>query len=798
MKIITSHTNPDFDSISSILAAKKLYPCAIPVFPESQEKGLRDFLLKSTVYFLDMKRPKEIDLSKIKEIVLVDTRSRSRLGRFSSIFKKGRDVKVYIYDHHPPQKDDIRGDFELVCEVGACVTLLVEEIIKRKIEITSDEATIMILGIYEETGSFTFTSTTPRDFEAASYLIKKGARLDVVSELIKRELDAEKVRLLDELLQSSRTWKIGGLNILISSCSSQDYVRDFAFVVQKLMDIENPDAAFVMGVMGNRIYIVARSRKIQIDVSKIMERFGGGGHAYAASCVVKDKTPAEVESMLIELVEKEFGLLAKNIMSWPANTIDAKKKIKDANTILQKFGVDGIVVVRRGKVCGVLSKETVDRAMYHGLSDIRVEEFMNVEFKTVSPESPLKEVIEAFAQGRENILPVLDGKRVLGVITRDDILRVEVEGSISEDRSIRNLPIKRNYKKKLKDSVSGEIFDILQKAGEIAKDMGYEAYIVGGFVRDLVMGVKNFDIDIVIEGLGIEFAKKFAEIFKAEIVTHERFGTATLTLSKDFKIDVATSRMEYYESPASLPKVETGSLKYDLFRRDFTINSLAISLSPEKFGELIDFFGGLRDIKDRIIRVIHSLSFVEDPTRIFRALRFEQRLSFSVGKYTLNLIKNAVKTRVIDRLDGYRILSELKLIFLEDPIPVFRRMEELGLLQFLNPNLSFSGRLEDLFLSIKEVLSWYKLLYLKKEPKIWLVYLYALSHFLGEKEGFFLLKRLSIPTKRAQNMIKKLREKDFYKEKEIEFLLFLMALFGEEGKKSISKVIMEKRGEQSI
>ena len=187
--------------------------------------------------------------------------------------------------------------------------------------------------------------------------------------------------------------------------------------------------------------------------------------------------------------------------------------------------------------------------------------------------------------------------------------------------------------------------------------MGFHAHLVGGFVRDLLLRIDNFDIDIVIEGDGIRFAKELARRFGARTRVHKEFGTAKVLFPGGFKVDVASARLEYYRAPAALPIVEHSSLKLDLYRRDFTINTLAISLNTNTFGELIDFFGAQRDIKEKSIRVLHSLSFVEDPTRVFRAVRFEQRFRFHIGKFTVNLIKNAVKMSFLAKIKGGQALA---------------------------------------------------------------------------------------------------------------------------------------------
>jgi tRNA nucleotidyltransferase (CCA-adding enzyme) len=185
--------------------------------------------------------------------------------------------------------------------------------------------------------------------------------------------------------------------------------------------------------------------------------------------------------------------------------------------------------------------------------------------------------------------------------------------------------------------------------------------------------------------------------------------------------------MEYYQFPASLPIVEMSSIKMDMFRRDFTINTLAIQLNPGKFGRLIDFFSGQKDIKDKVLRVLHNLSFVEDPTRVFRALRFEQRFDFSIGKLTSNLIDNAVKMDFFKRLAGKRVYTELKLILKErNPTPTIMRLLDYDLLKVIHPAIKIEKDLAHLFDIAKKVTDWHDLLFIDETYERWTVYFMTL------------------------------------------------------------------------
>jgi len=272
-----------------------------------------------------------------------------------------------------------------------------------------------------------------------------------------------------------------------------------------------------------------------------------------------------------------------------------------------------------------------------------------------------------------------------------------------------------------------EIQDLVQLAGEAAQANKMRAYLVGGLVRDLILGVKNLDLDIVVEGDGIRFAEVLASSLKANLIRHKRFGTATLTLGH-IKIDIATAREETYPHPASLPSVTSGTLKDDLRRRDFSINAMAISINKDNYAELIDFFHGSLDLRNKNIRVLHDLSFIDDPTRILRAARFEQRLNFRIEPRTLKLLKEANKLRMIERVQPQRLRDELILILKEKyPIRAIRRVNTLTGLSFINNRLKSGNNNYKLLNSAERQINWFKKTYSERRHlDAWLIYFMAL------------------------------------------------------------------------
>lgn len=716
MKVITTHTNADFDSLSSMIAAKKLYEDAILVFPGSQEKSLRDFLITSTVYVFDIVKVRDVDLDSVDTLILVDTRQKSRIGDFAKIL--GREgLKIHIYDHHPATDDDIRGDIEFIENYGATATILIHILKEKGIEITPDEATVMMLGIYEETGNFTYPSTKVEDFLAASYLLSKGANLNVVSDMLVKELTVEQVLLLNELINNAVTYNINGVDIVITESMTNYYVGEVAPIVQRFRDMENLNVVFALFGMDDRIFVVARSRIPEVDVGQILSFLGGGGHREAASATLKEKTLPEIKEELINILRTNIKgrIRARDIMFFPVKSVSPFDTIQSARETMVKYNINSMpVTTEDGKVLGIVTRQIAEKAIFHDLGNMPVTEYMISDIKTLREDDSIDVVRDLIVVSNQRFIPVLRNGRLSGGITRSDLLRI-LGTEKKEFSEHPHFARRRNLKHLLEEKLKRELLMKLREIGEVAERLNYHAYLVGGFVRDLLLGRENFDLDIVVEGDGIRLAREISKAHGLRLAEHREFGTAKLFYKDGLTVDIATSRLEYYEEPGALPVVEKGSLKLDLSRRDFTINTLAISLNKNTFGELIDFFGGQRDLKERTIRVLHSLSFVEDPTRILRALRFEGRFGFRISRHTLNLMKNALRMGFLSKVEGRRIWNELRLILLEkNPETILKRMDELGVLRQIDERLKFDEGMIMLFSEIKGVMSWYELLFKEK------------------------------------------------------------------------------------
>ena len=748
MEVITSHVQADFDAFASMIAAKLLYPDAALVFPGAQEKNLRDYLAEAPPEIAgSIVRMKDIDLDRITRLVIVDNRQASRIGEFSRIVGK-QGVEVIVYDHHPCSGEDIKATEEVCIELGSNAAVMTGVLKGKGIVPSPEQATAMAMGIYEDTGSLLFPSTTPEDCRALADLISWGANLKQVSHAILRELAAEQVDVLDQLIKNAYILHISGIDVLFTRSESPSYIEDFAMLVHKLRGMFDADAMLALGLMGERIYLVARSTLPQINAADIASHFGGGGHPTAAAASIRETSLDLVESRLVNYVKKEARprITARDIMTFPVIALGLGSTIDEASSILNRYHINAAVVqTRDDRPVGIITRQVVTRAQGHGLGKAKVKDYMIRDIQHVGPDAPVWEIRTLIIDGNQRLLPVVEDMRVVGVITRTDLMMILHEKMAQVEGAQPRAAQTKNLKNLLEERLPRGLFELLRQAGSLASSMGYNIYLVGGIVRDMILRISNLDVDLVVEGDGIAFARAFSRSIGARYAAHEKYKTAVITLPEGNHIDVATARLEYYKTPGAFPIVEQSTLKLDLYRRDFTVNTMAVSLSPQRFGELIDFFGGQRDIKEKRVRVLHAMSFVEDPSRIIRAVRFEQRYGFALGKQTSSLVHAAVRSGLLRSVPGRRISYEIRQILSEDhPIRGMERLRELGVLNAVHPGLAFGPQVRDYFVRVKETLLWFNMLFTHEAYRPWFVYLLALVDQMKPRKIIEICHRLGL------------------------------------------------------
>ncbi|HAA47758.1 MAG TPA: hypothetical protein DCE03_04635, partial [Synergistaceae bacterium] len=651
-----------------------------PLYNFAAGRNVRDFLKRQTGRW-EILTPRQVNMDEITTLVVVDARSPSRIADFAAILGRPR-LSVHVYDHHPAVQEDISADFVVIEPVGATTTILVERLIEKGIYFDPQEATLFAMGVYEDTGGLTFGSTTERDIQVFSRLRALGADMTAIPAYIEMSLDPAERRIQDKLVENAREIYVHGAKIVLSAMVAHSYVEGLSLFVHRLRDYFDADVALVAVQMEKRTYVVARSREEILDVAKFLAPLGGGGHPQAASVTLAGTPPSEIlaklEERLLQTIEP--AVTVKEVMTSPVLAIDPGSSVEDAYRIMIRYGHAALPVVEDGALVGIITRKDLDKAKIHGLGQVAVGDFMTEGPITIRPEASVAEAHRIMVLNNIGRLPVVDESTLSGIVTRTDILRALYPRSLpSETRSIAlRMPWTENVSELLSQELKPWVLQLLVRLGERAESMGIRAYVVGGFVRDLLLGRPNEDLDIVIEGDALVFIKSW-EADGCHVAVHQRFKTGTIVFPGGRKVDVATARREFYEYPVAQPKVLSDSLKHDLYRRDFSVNAMAVSINRSLWGTLIDYFGGRRDLQKKSLRVLHNLSFVEDPTRVIRGVRLEQRLGFRLEENTLRLLKNSIRGGLVSLLSGVRLRSELELVFTEKaPHVIVRRFRTLG------------------------------------------------------------------------------------------------------------------------
>jgi tRNA nucleotidyltransferase (CCA-adding enzyme) len=706
MHIILTHEQADFDALGALLGASLRNVKAIPILPNRTNRNVRAFL---TLYGAELPFVEMQDLPSepIESVTLVDTQS------LVSLKGMGKKTPVYVIDHHQQRRDLPHHWIVKMETIGACTTLFVEDMRDHNGPLNHIQATLLLLGIYEDTGSLSYVSTTSRDIQAAAFLLDQGASLRIANRYLNPSLSIGQRRLYDRLLDTAQSHTINGRQVVITAANGEDVNEEISSIAHKLRDLLDPEALLLVVKTSEGIRLIARSTCDEIDVAGVMSKFGGGGHARAASALIDsskdpliktrpvDDSLAEVSSKLLEIMHSSVSpsITVGQIMSKRPHMLTSQTPAEEAVVQMQRYGYEGFPVVDNGRVVGLLTRRAVDRALSHKLN-LPAASLMEAGEIVVLPHEPIEALQELMAASGWGQVPVIDpiSKKVIGIVTRTDLLRTLTRGESHR-------PAKKNLAKLLENQLSPTRLALLKAIAAEAHEMRAPLYIVGGFVRDLLLKRPGQDFDIVVEGDAIALGRRLCDDFGGRIVSHRRFGTAkwqigeirkelAARLSEGHPLDpddlpespdLISARTEFYEYPTALPTVERSNIKLDLHRRDFTINTMALRLDGSHYGDLYDYWGGLVDLQDRLVRVLHSLSFVDDPTRLLRAVRFEQRFGFSIESRTLQLMIEA--NTIVRQVSGDRIRHELDLILSEKQAEaMLARLNELGIFNAIHPD----------------------------------------------------------------------------------------------------------------
>lgn len=718
MNVNLTHEQADFDALGALLGAWLLDETASAILPARLNRNVKRFinLYSSELPFIEFR---DLPSEPIQKVTLVDTQSLITLKGLSS------KTSVQVIDHHP-QRENLDTGWQINLEkTGACTTIFVERLKEHLSSFSMIQNTLLLLGIYEDTGAMTYASTTARDIRAVAALVEAGASLRMAADFLNPALSDEQKALADILMTTAQNLDIHGKMILIASADGSNIDDEVSSVAHKLRDLFDPDGLFLVIKTRDGIRLVARSTSDQVNAAAVAALFGGGGHERAASALINPHDPAypkgdwplkEIETRLTDALPGivKPSITVGKIMSKHPLLLSPKTGLEEAARAFKRYGYEGFPVIDDGKVVGLLTRRAVDRALAHHLklSTSSLMEAGNYSLTTKDTIDQLQSLMASTGWGQ---IPVVDPQdsSVVGIVTRTDLLR-----SLSDEVAF--VPGRLNYADILKTSLSAPRFALIQTVAAEAARERIPIYIVGGFVRDLILGHFSPDFDLVVEGEAIQLAKNLHARFGGRVISHNRFGTAKW-LIKDIKkkllqefgfldadagklpdsLDLISARTEFYDHPTALPTVERSSIKLDLHRRDFTINTMALRLDGRHFGELYDYWDGLTDLQKKQVKVLHSLSFIDDPTRLLRAVRFEQRFHFHIENRTLQLMEEA--RPLIKQISGDRLRHEFNLIFKEEnPIPIFDRLNELGLIHAIHPSLTWhKGYSDSLTIALK-------------------------------------------------------------------------------------------------
>ena len=748
MRIVTTHLGADFDALGAAAGAMLLDPGARIVFPGSQEAGVRRFLAAEGIDLREV-RLRDLRRAKIEHATVVDCSSLRRLGEVGELIAAAG-CPVRVLDHHPEATDAVPGAELVTAPVAATCTVLVEELKRRGAVPDAQTASLLLLGIYEDTGGLTYVDTTPADMHAAAWLLERGARLDWVRRYVLRPLEPEQLELLNQLVEGAVEHQVGGVRVVVTVTRPSEHVEEAAYVIHRYAEIFDLPVVLALLETPPQLVVIARSTHAALDAGRLLAPLGGGGHSTAAAARVRGRSAVELAEELLQSIREALGAgwTAAALATAHLHTCPASATVAAAKERLVRLRINAMPVQDDGELVGVVTRQNLDNALSHGLAERPVTSVMRPHVPRVAPEATVAELEQVFMEGQTRfvVVPLASG---WGILTRMDLFRRLYERQLSQGARVDRRhagarAVVHDVAHQLRRALPAALLEVLGDAGEVAKSLGMRAYLVGGAVRDVLLGRECEDVDVVVEGNGLELARALGERRGGRVHPHEPFLTAVVRLPDGQRLDIATARTEFYRSPAALPEVEMSAIRLDLYRRDFTINAMAIHLAPESMGELVDFFGGQRDLAGRQLRVLHSLSFLDDPTRAIRAVRFSTRLGFEIAAETRHLVKVAVLEGVFARLSGERLREELGGLLAESrPVEALAELDRLGVFAAVLPWVRWSASLRRFLNELEAVIAW-SLLEDAFQGARWLPYVCALAQRATEADAGAIAARLAL------------------------------------------------------
>ena len=423
MQIVTTHKNTDFDGLASILAATVYYPRCVAVCPKHVNPNVKRFLALHKTAF-NVVLPNEVDADEVESLIVVDTNTWHRLDRMDALREK-KNLEILVWDHHMGM-GDINAGWQRVERVGATITLFVEEFFARNMELTPLQATVFLIGLYEDTGQLTFNSTTPRDAHAAAFLLEQGADLNIAVEFLNMAYGETQKKILFRLMRDAEVIDIRGHNIGIGVVRV-DRHAELAMVVQHYSKIVNADAVFVVFVNNDGgQFVIGRSAVPEINVARVVEGFGGGGHPGAGSAVIRDdgKPPGTIRQEIISALENDQGgeALVADMMSFPVTTVPDDTPMHAVRSLMEREKIRGVIVTNGTGILGIVVLWDFKKLKSDRQWQSPVKAFMTRDVTHIAPDALASEAAELMVSKNIGHLPVLQDDEVIGIVTRTDII----------------------------------------------------------------------------------------------------------------------------------------------------------------------------------------------------------------------------------------------------------------------------------------------------------------------------------------------------------------------------------------
>lgn len=633
----------------------------------------------------------DLDFSSIKAVYLIGITHLKQNQEFIEAIEKHSPLIFLLSDRTASLPFSLEHEF---CDALSLTAWMVNRLCDARMKFSQEDMQLFRLAVTEKTWAGLSARIKSEDHRAIAFLSRQPMPPGRIANTVVLGMHDGQQALYRQMLKSIEDIQSGYWPVTLIAIKAGNQIQDLEPIVDAIWSDISPPILLLILTFGNFTRVWCRSSLSQIDFRTIYQEFRptrlrnwvhftftGAGHEQNRSRVLR-----HLEDNL------QPDLTAGDIMSASPQCIDWHADVRSAFATMLKFNIMSLIVMQNDKFAGIVTRRDLDRAWQMNLLDSEIGPYVPTNMPIVSSGTPVRVLKNLMVRYNLTRLPVLHGEEVVGIITTHELLRALPDNlplphdflPLAEQTS---LPAPQEIEKLLKRVFSLRICHLLQQIGRFASKQSLSAFAVGGFVRDLLLERSNFDIDIVVIGDAIPFAAALSHELDGDYKVYDRFHTARIYL-EDLKIDFSSARIEHYSNPGALPQIEFSGLSNDLYRRDFTINALALALNPERFLELKDFFGGYNDLINRHIKILHSFSFLEDPTRLFRAIRFAGRFNFTLEQDSQRAFELAINREAPEKLSLKRIGAEISRCLNEErPQQIVAELFSAGLMKYLSPEM---------------------------------------------------------------------------------------------------------------